>query len=145
MQRAESEDVIRGSTVTDHALGSAGIVPGLAAPRTGRILIRIEHREIVVLARCRNQFRFGLLVIPSIAITDPLALLTREQPGFDPAMVRGMTRLAIKGKRLDQHGPLGKVPAARRGKVDLRRLAGLRGNGDVTILRGAIRPERRVH
>src|SRR5438132_749829 len=104
--------------MADHALGSAGVVPGLLAnaAREARILDFIS----AVRARLVYQLRIGLLGVPKIGVTHPLAYLPGQQPGLDPATHMRITLLRGQEKGLDQNGPFGKVPTPGLGEIDLR-------------------------
>ena len=107
---SETEHVVGGPRMTDHALYTAGIVPCLCSFSSRRCGIIDLIGNV---SSCRiQQFRVGLLVVPAIRITDPFILLPDHEAGFDPVPGLFVSGFTFEGKTLHQHGAIREVPAA---------------------------------
>src|SRR4029450_7264218 len=95
----EAEDEVFGPAVTDHALGTAGIVPFLALDAAG-VLTRGRNADFILTVNsvARDQLRIGLLVVPAVRVARLFAFLFGEKPRFDPASALGVARGCLQGE-----------------------------------------------
>ena len=82
----QPEHVVRRPAVADHALGAAGVVPGLLrSPPTLVLAVAVPSPATERPPRSARR--------SSVGVADPLALLLGEEARFDPVPRRGVARL----------------------------------------------------
>src|SRR5262249_20888882 len=115
----------------------ARVVPDLLALPAGP-----ADRVRPILALRLHEERLGLLVVPGVAVPEPLALLLREQPRLDPLPRSGLALVQFQAERLDDYRAVGELPAARAAVINLRIRARQR---DPALLEGIVAPQGRDH
>ena len=130
--------------MADHAIGAARVVPGLFArsARSAGITNGVGLLEEVF----SEQPGVGLLVVPDVGVSGPLLTACRrrlqcEQPRFEPSPAGGVALLHINREGLDEHGALGKQPAAPLVETNPT----LAGKRNEAVLMRAVGPKRRIH
>ena len=94
LERRQPEDKVRRPAVADHALGAAGEMPALLAhcARRGRVVDVVRPGR----AAGFDQRRVGLLVVPGVGVSSPLALLPDHEPRLDPPARRRVASLGFQ-------------------------------------------------
>src|SRR5881394_480830 len=135
----EAKHEVRGTTVAGHAFRAAWIMPNL--PPDGARRVVILEGEFLVAATGLDQRSVRLRLIPTIGISNPLALLTGEYAGLDPLARRWIARLAFERQRLNQHSAIRGVRTAGTRVVH----AGLARQRDEALDVRAVGPTRSIH
>ena len=142
LRSLQTERVVRSTTMANHALGSARIVP-LLQPRASRN-IRIQDRIGDIGARSIHQLSVRPILIPTVGITHPFILLADHQPRLDPIATLAIPRLLLKRKTLDQDRAIWKRPTQLVLKLNTWILRCIIGNRKGPLLKSTIAPKRGV-
>ena len=106
LRQRERQPIVGPRIVAQHAFVPAGIMPGLDALSAGRL--RIADRQHAILARGFDERGVGLLVVPAVSVSMPLAAVEVQKLRLEPLARRRIAAFHFHRKCFHQQPILGK-------------------------------------